>query len=230
MEGIIVYGEFKFTQFAWFISCSSKKLVRSISYDSLHGRFFSWRGCASRGGDLRYDIISRCRATATHANAPATHIDYNYTQVVRDEVASHDNTWNCFITSIFRLPFLILYCHLRHQVGWPPFSSIMLSPRCGSLPVSQCLGRLNAPRQWIPASSQVRLKEIYPDLTLDSHWLLLSPKWAQAKSFAVQAPKERIAKFKGTKGSNVGHIHPAVSIACTASFNRNFTKDARRPY
>jgi len=56
----------------------------------------------------------------------------------------------------------------------------MLSPRCASLPVSQCLRRLNAPRQWIPASSQ----------------------WAQSKSYAVQAPKERIAKFKGTKGSN----------------------------
>lgn len=57
-----------------------------------------------------------------------------------------------------------------------------------------------------------------------------SPKWAQSKSYAVQAPKERIAKFKGTKGSNVGHIHPAVSIADTASFNKHFTKDARRPY
>ena len=111
-----------------------------------------------------YPLPSHCDPPATHAYvgrvlytlySPLTRIY----KVVRDEVASHDNTWNCFITSIARLPFLLLYCNLRRQVGWSPFPSIMLSPRCASLPVSQCLRRLNAPRQWIPASSQVRLKE-----------------------------------------------------------------------
>lgn len=177
------------------------------------------------------NVISYPAAEPLRPMRPSSHTCKLKTpQVVRDEVASHDNTWNCFITSIFRRPFIKSYCHLPHQVGWPLFSSIMLSPRCASQPVSRCLRRLNAPRQWIPASSQVRLKETYSDLKLDSHWLLLSPKWAQSKSYAVQAPKERIAKFKGTKGSNVGHIHPAVSIAGTASFQRNFTKDTRSPY